>query len=119
LEFGQISYQTFLRATTYILLIACYLLFPIWMLLDGILLQIAFVFTIAFIVPEILGYFLNDILDEPNKKINVVSLLKRNKTEVGYFMGTLVAYTLLLLPLLLAPINQSMTSRHILVGSFS
>ena len=105
LEIGHISYQTLLRASTYVLLIACYLLFPIWMLIDGIILQIAFVFTIAFIIPEILGYLLTDILGEPSKKIDIVSLLKRNGITVGYFAGTSFVYALLLLPLLLAPIK--------------
>ena len=84
LEIGHISYQTLLRASTYVLLIACYLLFPIWMLIDGIILQIAFVFTIAFIIPEILGYLLTDILGEPSKKIDIVSLLKRNNAALFF-----------------------------------
>jgi len=105
LEIGHISYQTLLRALTYVILIACYLLFPIWMLIDGIILQIAFVFAIAFIVPEILGYLLDDLLDDPSKKIDIVCLLKRNKITLGYFAITIFAYTLLILPLLLAPIK--------------
>ncbi|MFX1484834.1 MAG: hypothetical protein ACFFCP_16775, partial [Promethearchaeota archaeon] len=105
MEIGQVSYQTFLRAFTYVILIACYLLFPIWMLIDGLILQIIFVFTIAFIIPEILGLLINDILNDPSRKIDILLLFKRNRITVGYFAGTIFVYSLLILPLLLTPIK--------------
>ncbi|MFX1482192.1 MAG: hypothetical protein ACFFCP_03280 [Promethearchaeota archaeon] len=100
-----ITYLTLLRAVTYVLLVACYLLFPIWMLLDSIVLQIAFAFVIALVVPEILGYLFEDILGEKSRKIDITSIVKRNKTTLCYFVGTSFVYTLILLPLILAPIK--------------
>ncbi|MFW9964749.1 MAG: hypothetical protein ACFFCX_14370 [Candidatus Sifarchaeia archaeon] len=67
--------------------------------------QVTFVFVIAFIIPEILGFLLIDILADSSKKIDVVSLLKRNRIALGYLVITVIGYTLLLLPLLLAPIK--------------
>jgi hypothetical protein len=99
------NYRILLRGFTYILLIAGYLLFPIWMLLDNIILQIIFVFSIAFIVPEVLVYLIDEIVGEKEKQIDSIEILRRNKVSLLYFLITTIAYTIMLLPFLLAPLK--------------
>jgi len=85
-------------------MITCYVLFPIWKLVDNFLLSIVFAVFVGVAVPLLVSWLVRLILQEFQPKISLGALAMKHKMGLYYFVITSVVYLLILGLLVVAPL---------------
>ncbi|MHA1908414.1 MAG: hypothetical protein ACW98Y_14030 [Candidatus Thorarchaeota archaeon] len=86
-------------------LVTAYVVFPIWSLLDGIVLRFTFVLLITLVIPSVLFVLIDVILKDTDPSIELFSFLSRNRIGIGYFVVTIFGLLLVFFPLIISPLQ--------------
>ena len=102
--FDEIRVRAILKAAIVPLMIAGYIVYPIWLLITDSLLTAVFTFIVIFIVPLTVWHAIDIIIPDDDLSVRVSSFAKSNRENIIYFTITFLLFWLALFPLLAAPL---------------